>query len=82
VVDLRLSKIQEGKTWQDLVDSFKETNQAINFPEWATLVSFKPVLSDLRVKIFNLEPGSYSISCTETLYGSWAVWLASPLEVK
>jgi hypothetical protein len=82
LVDLRLSKFQEEKTWQDLVASFKDTNKAITFPDWAKLVSFKPVLSDPRVKIFNLEPGLYSIICTETLQASWAIWLASPLEVK
>jgi hypothetical protein len=82
LVDLRLSKFQEGKTWQELADSFKDSNQSISYPKWITLVSFKPVLSDLRVKKYNLEPGLYLISCTETLGASWAIWLASPLEVK
>ncbi len=81
-VDVVLGKLENGKTWQDLVDFFSEKNQGVGFPEWHSVVSHRPVISDYRAKIFNLEPGSYAITCAEVLQGSWAFWLASPLEVR
>jgi len=77
-----VGKIENGKTWQDLVDHFSEKNIGVTHPEWVSLVSHRPVMSDYRAQIFDLEPGLYAISCGETLQGSWAIWLASPLEVR
>jgi len=81
-VGLAVRKIENGKTWQDLVDHFSEKNRGVAFPKWAPVVSSGPVMSDYRAKIFNLEPGLYAICCAEELQGSWAFWLASPLEVR
>ena len=75
-------KIENGKTWQDLVDHFSEKNIGVAPPKWTTVVSHRPVIGDYRAQIFDLEPGLYAISCGETLQGSWAIWLASPLEVR
>ena len=77
-----VGKIENGKTWQDLVDHFSEKNIGVAPPKWTTVVSHRPVIGDYRAQIFNLEPGLYAISCGETLQGSWAIWLASPLEVR
>jgi len=81
-VDIVIGKLESGKTWQDLVDFFSEKNRGVARPEWVSLVSPRPVVGDYRAKIFDLEPGLYAISCGEILQGSWAAWLASPLEVK
>ncbi len=81
-VDFGVHRFENGKTWQDLVDVFSEKNQGVAYPEWASLVSHRPVMGNYRAKIFNLEPGSYALSCSEVLQGSWAIWLASPLEVR
>ncbi len=81
-VELHVWRLENGKTWQDLVDHFSEKNIGVDVPyEWVSLVSHRPVIGDNRAKIFNLEPGSYAISCDEMLQGSWAVWLGSPLNV-
>jgi hypothetical protein len=81
-VDFRVYRFENGKTWQDLVDHFSEKNVGVDVPEWVSLLSHGPVIGDNWAKIFNLEPGSYAISCDEILQGSWAIWLASPLEVR
>jgi hypothetical protein len=81
-VDFAVGTFENGKTWQDLVDHFSEKNKGVAYPEWFSLVSHRPVIGDSRAKIFNPEPGSYAISCGEVLQGSWAFWLASPLEVR
>jgi hypothetical protein len=79
--DVVVGRFENGKTWQDLVDVLSETNRGVR-PEWVSRVSYRPVMNDYRAKIFNLEPGLYAITCSEILQGTWAVWLASPLEVR
>ena len=79
--DVVVGRFENGKTWQDLVDVLSETNRGVR-PEWVSRVSYRPVMNDYRAKIFNLEPGLYAITCGEVLQGTWAVWLASPLEVR
>jgi hypothetical protein len=81
-VDVVVSKLESGKTWQDVVDGLSEKNRGVAYPEWVSVVSHRPVIGDYRAKIFNLEPGLYAITCGEVLQGSWAVWLGSPLEVR
>jgi hypothetical protein len=81
-VDVVVSKLESGKTWQDVVDGLSEKNRGVAYPEWVSRVSYRPVMNDYRAKIFNLEPGLYAITCSEILQGTWAVWLASPLEVR
>jgi hypothetical protein len=81
-VGFRVYKLEDGKTWQDFVDHYREGKTGVSFPTWASIESHKPVISDPRLMIFNLEPGLYAMACGEMLQGTWANWLASPLEVK
>ena len=81
-VSLSVGKLENGKNWQDLVGVFSEKNEGVAHPDWFLVVSHRPVMGDYRAEIFDFEPGSYAITCLEVLQGSWAVWLASPLEVR
>jgi len=81
-VSLNIKKFCTGKTWQDLVDVFKENNKAVVFPDWICDVSSSPNMDNYAESIYTLEPGSYAITCGEILTGSWATWLASPLTVE
>ncbi len=81
-VNLRIYKLDNGKTWQDFVHHYSEKNIGISFPSWASIQSHKPNIEDYRVMYFNLEPGLFAMTCGEMLEGTFAVWLASPLEVK
>ena len=81
-VGVRIYKLDDGKTWQDFLDHYSEKNVSISFPSWASIQSHKPDLEDFRVMYFNLEPGTFAMSCGEILEGTVAFWLGSPLEVK
>lgn len=75
--------LTEGKSWQDIVDNFREKNRNVGMPDWAILQSGKLNIKDTRVKVYNLEPGSYALACSEILpTGGFIDWIASPLEVK
>ncbi|NIS79538.1 MAG: hypothetical protein GTO14_04875 [Anaerolineales bacterium] len=81
-VTLRVYKLEDDKTWQDFEYHYREGKTGVSFPSWASIVSHKPVLSDPRLMIINFEPGSYAMACAEILEGTWANWLAAPLEVR
>ncbi len=79
---LRVYRLEEGKTWDDFVDHYREGKTGVTFPSWASIVSHGSDLSDLRLMIFDLEPGSYAMACAEILEtGTWANYLAAPLVV-
>ena len=79
--NLRIYKLEEGKTWDDFVDHYSEGKTSVSFPSWASIVSHKPVISDHRLMIFDLEPGLYAMACAEILQGTWANYIGAPLIV-
>lgn len=81
-VTFRIYKLEEGKTWDDFVDHYSEGKTTTSFPSWASIVSHKPVISDPRLMIFDLEPGLYAMDCAEMLEGTWANYSGAPLVVK
>lgn len=75
--------LPEGKSWQDVVDNFAGGSRNVAMPDWAILQSGKINIQDTRMKVYNLEPGSYALACSEILQtGGWIDYLGSPLEVK
>lgn len=81
-VGIRLYRLEEGKTWADFLDHYSEGKTTTSFPPWASVVSHRPVISDPRQMIFDLEPGLYAMDCAEFLEGTWANYSGAPLVVK
>ncbi len=81
-VTLRIYRLEEGKTWDDFLDHYSEGKTSTSFPTWASIESHKPVISDTRLMIFDLEPGLYALDCAEMLQGTWANYSGAPLLVK
>lgn len=81
-VTFRIYRLEEGKTWADFLEHYSEEKTSTSFPSWASVVSHKPVISDPRLMIFNLEPGLYAMDCAEILEGTWTNYSGAPLVVK
>ncbi len=81
-VTLDLAKLDDDKTWQDMLDYIGEPGSLKQRPGFITKENRKPVISDFSAAIFNPGPGNYVIVCYQTVPTGLAAFPGSPLEVQ
>lgn len=81
-VGLDLAKLDDGKTWQDMLDYIGEPGSHKQRPYFITKENRSPVISDFRASIFTPDPGFYVIVCYQTTATGLGTYPGSPLEVR
>ncbi len=81
-VTLDLAKLDDDKTWQDMLEYIGEPGSYKQRPDWITKENRKPVISDHRAAIFSPDPGDYVIVCYQTVATGLATFPGSFLEVR
>ncbi|MCJ7566858.1 MAG: hypothetical protein MUO58_04900 [Anaerolineales bacterium] len=77
-----LARLDDDKTWQDMLDYIGEPGSYKQRPGWITKENRRPVISDPRAAIFSPDPGYYVIVCYQTTATGLATFPGSPLEVR
>ncbi len=81
-VGLDLAKLDDDKTWQDMLDYIGEPGSHKQRPYFITKENRRVVISDPRAAIFTPDPGFYVIVCYQTTDTGLATYPGSPLEVR
>jgi hypothetical protein len=76
-----LAKLDDDKTWQDMLDYIGEPGSHKQRPYFITKENRRPVIYDNRAAIFTPDPGFYVIVCYQTTATGLGTYPASPLEV-
>jgi hypothetical protein len=82
VVVVDLYRIDEGKTWPDLVSHYGPAGTFSLPPDWVTGVSGRDVRGDLYDRLYSLEPGNYGIVCIYMGSDTNGTWPAALIEVR
>lgn len=77
-----LARLDDDKTWQDMLDYIGEPGSYKQRPGWITKENRRPVISHPRAAIFSPDPGYYVIVCYQTTATGLATFPGSPLEVR
>jgi len=77
-----LAKLDDDKTWQDMLDYIGEPGSHKQRPYFITKENRRVVISDPRVAIFTPDPGFYVIVCYQTTATGLGTYPGSPLEVR
>ena len=82
--DLWAVKIEEGKTWQDMLDHIGTPGSYVHFPEWSGGIMTAQVPDNPDAKVFTLTEGLYAFCCCtcEEVVGPQGVWPGASLQVK
>ena len=82
-VHLEIIKLDEGKTWQDVLDLFNEPGVSFGRPrEWSTITKNIVVIDDPTAREYIFDPGLHAISCLQVLETRIGIWTGAPLEVR
>jgi len=77
-----LAKLDDDKTWQDMLDYIGEPGSHKQRPYFITKENRRVVISDPRAAIFTPDPGFYVIVCYQTTATGLGTYPGSPLEVR
>ena len=84
-VDLWVAKLNEGRTWQDMLDYIGLPGSNVHRPPWSSSsISMTTVANNPDATVLTLSEGLYAIcccTCWETS-GPQGVWPGASLEVK
>lgn len=82
VVIIDVYRLDEGKTWSDMVSHFGLSSTFALPPEWVSGVSGRDVQGDKYDRKYTLEPGTYGIICLYMGSDTNGTWPAAPIEVR
>lgn len=76
-------RIDDDKTWEDMVDYISPPGSVIQPPSWSSSVLKSTDPENPNTGIFKLQPGLYAINCCtcQEVVGTIGVWPGAPLEV-
>ena len=77
-----LAKLDDDKTWQDMLDYIGEPGSHKQRPYFITKENRRVVISDPRAAIYTPDPGFYVIVCYQTTATGLGAYPGSPLEVR
>lgn len=77
--NLIVVKLDEGNTWQDMIDFIGEPGSYVELLPGISTVMTSTVPGNPEAKEYSLQEGLYAIFCLDNEGG---VWPGSPLEVK
>jgi hypothetical protein len=83
-VELEIARIEEGKTWQDLLDYIGEPgNTGTSLPTWVSHVYIRVVPDNPDAREYAFKPGLHSIVCLSQNGGvEFAIWPGASLDVR
>jgi hypothetical protein len=82
--DIWIVKLDEGRTWQEMLDFIGVPGSNVHPPEWTDGTIIKGDVPDNPdAQIFQLSKGTYVINCCtcNEILGPKGVWPGAPLEV-
>ena len=77
-----LAKLDDDKTWEDMLNYIGEPGSYKQRPIWITKETRKPIISDFRAAIFNPDPGNYVLVLYQTTDTALATFPCSSFEVR
>jgi len=78
-VHLDVTRLDEGKTWQDVLDHFSEPGSELR-PAWLSSGVTDSLPDNPEAREYTLTEGLHSIVCYSS--SSPVIWPAAPLEVR
>lgn len=75
-------KLDEGKTYEDLLEHYGEPGAFKFRPTWTSPVQAMETLGKPNVKEFRFKPGNHVIICSMVIPEGERTWVGAPLEVK
>ncbi len=81
VVIIDVYRLDEGKTWLDMVSHYGAPGSFVLRPEWVKGMSGRDVRGDQYDREYTLEPGIYGIVCLYRGSESNGTWAATSIEV-
>jgi hypothetical protein len=79
---LNVVKLDEGKTWQDMLDHQGEPGSYNSLPRWASRLSGSASVDEPDEREYTFEPGMHAVICLETLETRLGVWPGTALDVR
>jgi hypothetical protein len=76
------AKLDDDKTWQDMLNYIGEPGSYKQRPGWITKEPRKPVISDPRAAIFSPDPGEFVLVLYQTTDTGLAAFPCSSFEVR
>ena len=81
VVIIDVYRLDESKTWSDMVSHYGAPGSFVLRPEWVKGMSGRDVRGDQYDREYTLEPGIYGIVCLYRGSESNGTWAATSIEV-
>ena len=77
-------KIEDGKTWQEVLDYIGPPGSPVEPPDWSDSMLARDVPDKPNATLYTLKVGLYAICCCtcEEILGPRGVWPGASLEVK
>ncbi len=82
VVIIDVYRLDESKTWSDMVSHYGAPGSFVLRPEWVRGMSGRDVRGDKYDREYALEPGIYGIVCLYRGSESNGTWAATSIEVR
>ena len=82
VVIIDVYRLDEGKTWSDMVSHYGAPGSFAIRPEWAKGMSGRDIRGDKYDREYTLEPGTYGVVCLYMGSESNGTWAATSIEVR
>jgi len=82
VVVVFLYRLDQGKSWSDLLDHYGPAGTFALPPDWVKGMSGRDVGGDKYDRQYNLDPGMYGIVCLFMGRDTNGTWPATSIEVK
>ncbi|MFQ5943245.1 MAG: hypothetical protein ACE5JF_06805 [Anaerolineales bacterium] len=79
IVDLY--RLEQGKTWPDLLSHFSPPGAFTHKPEWVIGMSGRDVRGDKYDRQYVLEPGIYGVVCVYMDLDTNGTWPAASIDV-
>jgi len=79
-----VQKLDEGKTWQDMLDYFGEPGSKApgGPPTWALIIDIQPVVTNFAAMKITLVPATYGVICVQRIGYSFFVYPEFLFEVR
>ena len=82
VVIIYVYRLDESKTWSDMVSHYGAPGSFVLRPEWVKGMSGRDVRGDQYDREYTLEPGTYGVVCLYMGSESNGTWAATSIEVR
>jgi hypothetical protein len=79
---LEINTLDEGKTWQDVLDYYGEPGSTEGRAPWMGDVDSSPIISEPEAREYTFEPGLHSVLSLVIFETGAAIYPCTPLDVR